>query len=267
MLGALPESPSTSAQAFDIRLELRTAAGPARRVPAGDGPPARGRGARRGLERRPPPRAAVCAFMTNAHSQLGELDEAVKPGPARWPSAEPRRGPGPSTARPRPISSRRTTSAASTSEWSSSPPRTSRRCPPAGVRAFGAAMPSRSTIATSCPEPRRARPVRRGRAVRGRGAPARRAHAARRTPSGWPIWPRAGSTPQGGLGQGRALIERGVAVVPEREHRARPAPRGGLVGVGPRAGRRDRARRWSRSGGRAALERDGGERNRRDPRG
>ena len=76
VLGALPETPSTQAQGFDIRLELRPLLGQLgeyRRVME------RLREAEAIAEalnddRR---RGRVCAVMTNAHSQLGELDEAL----------------------------------------------------------------------------------------------------------------------------------------------------------------------------------------------
>jgi class 3 adenylate cyclase/tetratricopeptide (TPR) repeat protein len=79
VLAALPESPSTLAQGFDIRLELRpflAQLGEYRQVmdrlreaeaiaEALDDDRRRGR---------------VCAVLTNAHSQLGELDEALELG-------------------------------------------------------------------------------------------------------------------------------------------------------------------------------------------
>jgi class 3 adenylate cyclase/tetratricopeptide (TPR) repeat protein len=79
VLAALPESPSTQAQGFDIRLELRPLLGQLgeyRRVME------RLREAEAIAEvlsddRR---RGRVCAVMTNAHSQLGELDEALTLG-------------------------------------------------------------------------------------------------------------------------------------------------------------------------------------------
>ncbi len=79
VLAALPESPSTLAQAFDIRLELRpylAQLGEYRQVME------RVREAEAIAEaldddRR---RGRVCAVLTNAHSQLGELDEAFAQG-------------------------------------------------------------------------------------------------------------------------------------------------------------------------------------------
>ena len=79
VLAALPESPSTQAQGFDIRLELRPLLGQLgeyRRVME------RLREAEAIAEalnddRR---RGRVCAVMTNAHSQLGELAEALELG-------------------------------------------------------------------------------------------------------------------------------------------------------------------------------------------
>jgi len=79
VLATLPESPSTQAQGFDIRLELRPLLGQLGEY-------------RRVMERLREAeaiaialnddrrRSRVCAVMTNAHSQLGELDEAVKLG-------------------------------------------------------------------------------------------------------------------------------------------------------------------------------------------
>ena len=79
VLEALPESPSTLEQAFEIRLELRPVL-----ILLGE--------VRRALERLREAealaerlnddrrRGRVCAFMTNAHSLLGELDEALATG-------------------------------------------------------------------------------------------------------------------------------------------------------------------------------------------
>src|SRR5262249_14641631 len=79
VLEALPESPSTLAQAFDIRLDLRS-------VLHQLGEP------RRGLERLHEAeafaerlhddrrRGRVCAVRTPAHAHLGELDEALACG-------------------------------------------------------------------------------------------------------------------------------------------------------------------------------------------
>ena len=76
VLAALPETPSTQAQGFDIRLELRPLLGQLGEY-------------RRVMERLREAeaialalnddrrRGRVCAVMTNAHSQLGELDEAL----------------------------------------------------------------------------------------------------------------------------------------------------------------------------------------------
>jgi tetratricopeptide (TPR) repeat protein len=79
LLAALPQNPSTLEQGFDIRLELRPLLGQLgeyRRVME------RLREAEAIAEalnddRR---RSRVCAVMTNAHSQLGELDEALTLG-------------------------------------------------------------------------------------------------------------------------------------------------------------------------------------------
>jgi len=79
VLAALPESPSTLEQGFEIRLELRpvlSLLGDVRRVLE------RLREAevlaeRLNDDRR---RGRVCAFVTNAHYQLGELDEALVTG-------------------------------------------------------------------------------------------------------------------------------------------------------------------------------------------
>jgi DNA-binding SARP family transcriptional activator/tetratricopeptide (TPR) repeat protein len=79
VLEALPESPATLEQGFDIRLELRSVLSP-----LGEG--------RRALERLVEAkrlaerlnddsrRGRVYTFMTNAHSLLGELDDAVATG-------------------------------------------------------------------------------------------------------------------------------------------------------------------------------------------
>ena len=79
VLEALPESPSTLEQAFEIRLELRPVLNQLGEV-------------RRALERLREAealaerlnddrrRGRVCAFMTNAHTMLGELDEALVTG-------------------------------------------------------------------------------------------------------------------------------------------------------------------------------------------
>ena len=79
VLEALPESPSTLEQAFEIRLELRPVLNQLGEV-------------RRALERLREAealaerlnddrrRGRVCAFMTNIHSLLGELDEALVTG-------------------------------------------------------------------------------------------------------------------------------------------------------------------------------------------
>jgi class 3 adenylate cyclase/tetratricopeptide (TPR) repeat protein len=79
VLAALPESPSTLEQGFDIRLELRTVLTILGEV-------------RRGLERLREAetlaerlnddrrRGQVCAVLTNAHALLGELDEALVAG-------------------------------------------------------------------------------------------------------------------------------------------------------------------------------------------
>ena len=78
---------------------------------------------------------------------------------------------------------------------------------------FGTAIPIidlRSLLAGQ--EPRRARPIRRGGPVRGRGAPARRADAACVHRRSWPTSPRAGFTSSRATGRRRApLIEHGIA--------------------------------------------------------
>ena len=131
VLEALPESPSTLEQAFEIRLELRPVLSQLGEV-------------RRALERLREAealaerlnddrrRGRVCAFMTNVHSHARRAGRGARD---RHPRAGDRRAPrGLETPhpRPRPISSRRTTTGASTSGWSSWPPTTSRRCPPTG---------------------------------------------------------------------------------------------------------------------------------------
>ena len=79
VLETLPESQSTLERAFDIRLELRPVLNQLGEV-------------RRALERLREAetlaerlnddrrRARICAFMTTAHSLLGELDEALESG-------------------------------------------------------------------------------------------------------------------------------------------------------------------------------------------
>ena len=147
VLEALPESPSTLEQAFEIRLELRPVLAQLGEI-------------RRALERLREAealaerlnddrrRGRVCAFMTNVHSLLGELDEALVTG-ARALEIAGRLG----DLRLRildhePISSRRITSGASTSGWSSWPPTTSRRCPPTGSTSISESPHRhRSTIA------------------------------------------------------------------------------------------------------------------------
>jgi class 3 adenylate cyclase/tetratricopeptide (TPR) repeat protein len=79
VLEALPESPFTLEQAFEIRLELRpvlTQLGEGRRALE------RLREAEAFAERLDDERrrGRVCAFMTNVHSLLGELDEALVTG-------------------------------------------------------------------------------------------------------------------------------------------------------------------------------------------
>jgi tetratricopeptide (TPR) repeat protein len=87
ILASLPESQSTLEQAFDIRLELRLVLiqlGEVRRVLE------RLREAeilaeRLNDDRR---RGRVCALVTNTHSLLGELDEALAAGTRAWEIAE-----------------------------------------------------------------------------------------------------------------------------------------------------------------------------------
>ena len=85
ILEALPESPSTLEQAFETRLELRPVLHELGEV-------------RRSLERTREAetiaerlnddrrRGRVCAFVTTAQNDLGELDDALGPAPARWRS-------------------------------------------------------------------------------------------------------------------------------------------------------------------------------------
>ena len=79
VLATLPESPSTQAQGFDIRLELRPLLGQLGEYRRVMDRLREAEAIAEGLndDRR---RSRVCAVMTNAHSQLGELDEAVKLG-------------------------------------------------------------------------------------------------------------------------------------------------------------------------------------------
>ena len=128
-------------------------------------------------------RGRVCAFMTNAHSLLGELDEALVTGTRALEIAE-RLG----DLRLRILTTTYLEQAhyyrgeyGGRSSW---PPTTSRRCPPTGSTSISerrAAIGLRSRLAGH--EPRPARPIRRGGRVRSRGDPARRADAACRTPS------------------------------------------------------------------------------------
>ena len=79
VLETLPESPSTLEQAFEIRLELRPVLiqlGEVRRV-LERLREAEALAERLNDDRR---RGQVCAFMTNVHSLLGELDEALVTG-------------------------------------------------------------------------------------------------------------------------------------------------------------------------------------------
>jgi transcriptional regulator with AAA-type ATPase domain/tetratricopeptide (TPR) repeat protein len=79
ILETLPENQSTLEQAFDIRLELRPVLGWLGELPL---IPACLREAEALAERLNDDsrRGRVCVFMTNIHSQLGELDEALASG-------------------------------------------------------------------------------------------------------------------------------------------------------------------------------------------
>src|SRR4029077_16672183 len=79
VLEALPESPSTLEQGFEIRLQLPSVLavlGEVRRALERLSE-AEALAARLNDDRR---RGRVCAFMTNAHSLLGELDKALVTG-------------------------------------------------------------------------------------------------------------------------------------------------------------------------------------------
>jgi tetratricopeptide (TPR) repeat protein len=113
VLNALPESQSTLAQAFEIRPELRLVL-----YLLGEVQPTRERlreaeaiAERLNDERR---RGCVCAFMTNIHSRLGELDEALLTGTRALAIARAR-GDLRLASLPRPISSRRATCGVTTS--------------------------------------------------------------------------------------------------------------------------------------------------------
>ena len=177
VLEALPESPSTLEQGFEIRLELRPMLGQLGEV-------------RRVLERLREAealaerlnddrrRGRVCAFMTNTHSQLGELDEALVTG-TRALEIAGRLG----DLRLRILTTTYLEQAhyfrgeyervveLATDNLAALPA-------DSGLRVFRsrhADIDLRSLLAGQ--EPRPARPIRRGGPVRGRGAPARRADA------------------------------------------------------------------------------------------
>ena len=79
ILAALPDSPSTLDQAFEIRLELRTVLSQLGeiRLALERLREAEALAERLNDDRR---RGRVCAFMTTAHNNLGELDEALSTG-------------------------------------------------------------------------------------------------------------------------------------------------------------------------------------------
>jgi predicted ATPase len=150
ILKTLTESPSTLEQAFEIRLELRpvlTQLGEVRRALE------RLREAEALAERLNDDRrqGRVCAFMTNIHSLLGELDEAAHQGPAPWRSHGGRET-WSFVSPPRPIWSKRITCGASTSRSSSWRPTISPCCPRIGSPNMSEALRRhRSTTATGWP--------------------------------------------------------------------------------------------------------------------
>ena len=131
VLKSLPESQATMEQAFEIRLELRPVLrqlGEVRQM-LEHLREAEALAERLNDDRR---RGRVCGFMTTVLSTLDELDEALADRHPRPGDRPAHRGPEASHRQRRAVSSRRTTTGASTSTWSRSPPRTSRRCPPNG---------------------------------------------------------------------------------------------------------------------------------------
>ncbi len=204
VLEALPESPSTLEQGFEIRLELRpvlSQLGEVRRV-LERLREAEALAERLNDDRR---RGRVCAVVTNAHSLLGELDEALVTGTRALEiagrlgdlrlriltttyleQAHYFRG-----EYERVVELATDNLAALPADWVYE-----------SFRSRHADIGLRSLLAGQ--EPRRARPIRRGGPVRGRGAPARRADASCVHRRSWPTSPRAGFTSSRVTGRRRA---------------------------------------------------------------
>ena len=131
VLKSLPESQATMEQAFEIRLELRPVLrqlGEVRQM-LEHLREAEALAERLKDDRR---RGQVCAFMTTVLSTLDELDEAARdrqPRPGDRPAHRRLEASHPhhELSRAGALLSRRVRTA-----WSTSPPRTSRRCPPNG---------------------------------------------------------------------------------------------------------------------------------------
>ena len=202
--GAAGEPGHARAEGFDIRLELRPLLGQLgeyRRVLE------RLREAEaiaETLERRPPPGPGL-----RGHDQRAlAARRAGRGARVRHPGADDRpapRGPGPSPpdhdlSRAGALLPRRVR--ASGGAGHRQPRGAARRLGLRVVRGRHADRDLRSLPPGQ--EPRAARPLRRGRPVRGRGAPARRADAPCLSRSAWPTWPRAGCTCSRGTGPGRA---------------------------------------------------------------
>ena len=153
--------------------------------------------------------------MTNSPARSRRAGRGARD---RHPRAGDRRAPrGPETPHPHhePISSRRTTTGASTSGWSSWPPTTSRRCPPTGSTSTSAlAVPpsvfDRSWLVMSLAQLGRFAEAAEYEAEAIRLAePTQHAYTV-----GWPTSPRARSTSSRATGRRRAsLIEHWIAVV------------------------------------------------------
>ena len=213
VLEALPESPSTLEQAFEIRLELRPVLSQLGEV-------------RQALERLREAealaerlnddrrRGRVCAFMTNVHSLLGELDEALATG-TRALEIAGRLG----DLRLRILTTTLSRAGALLPGRVRAGGRAGHRQPRGVARRLGlrvfrnrrTAIGLRSLLAGH--EPRPARPIRRGGRARSRGDPARRADAAcvhRRL-----AHLAAGTLHllKGDWAKARSLIEHGIAVL------------------------------------------------------
>ena len=147
-LAHLPDSQSTLEQAFEIRVALWPMLSQLSEV-------------RRMLERLREAealaerlnddhrRGRVCALLTNSHSQIGDLDDAVVAG-ARALEIAGRLKDSSSASSPRRTSSKRTTFWANTSAWSIWPMTTSRRSPPTRPSPLSTAYEHQLSIASGC---------------------------------------------------------------------------------------------------------------------